>query len=48
MRLPGVLGKIAFGYAIRRLNALSAGFEKIGWGGLTFAGTPLSAITRFN
>ncbi len=32
---------------IRRLNALSAGSEKP-VGGLTFAETPLSAISRFN
>ena len=40
-------GKIAFDYVIRRLNALSAGSEKP-VGGLTFAETPLSAISRSN
>ncbi len=46
IRLWGVLLK-AFDYAIRRLNALSAG-PKNRLRGLTFAEAPLSAISRFN
>jgi hypothetical protein len=46
MRLAASGGKIAFDYVIRRLNALSSRL-KAGWGGLTFAETPLSAISRF-
>ena len=41
-----ILYKI-FDYGIRRLNALSAGL-KSRLRGLTFAETPLSAISRFN
>ena len=39
--------KIILDYVIRRLDALSAGLKNR-LGGLTFAETPLSAISRFN
>jgi hypothetical protein len=39
--------KIVLDYVTRRFNASSIGFQKAGWGGLTFAETPLSAISRF-
>ena len=38
---------MVFDYVTRRLNALSAGLKNR-LGGLTFAGAPLSAISRFN
>jgi hypothetical protein len=46
IQLSGAL-LIIFDYVIRCLNALSAGL-KAGWKGLTFAETPLSAISRFS
>jgi hypothetical protein len=38
--------KVIFDYVIRRLNALSVGLKSRS-GGLTFAETPPSAISRF-